>query len=160
MPNGIDLILADHRRVEALFEQALSDRFGGSIGEIIDALTAHDDAEHAALYPLVGVVIGDVAMVERAASAHSEVKKQIDVIKHLEGEPLLAAVQVLQRLVDAGNTVLVIEHNLDVIKTADWIIDLGPEGGAAGGQIVAAGTPEQVAQVEGSHTGAFLRKVL
>jgi excinuclease ABC subunit A len=68
--------------------------------------------------------------------------------------------QVLQRLVDAGNTVLVIEHNLDVIKTADWIIDLGPEGGEAGGQIVAAGTPEQVAQVDGSHTGGFLRKVL
>ena len=66
----------------------------------------------------------------------------------------------LQRLVDAGNTVLVIEHNLDVIKQADWIVDLGPEGGEAGGEVVAAGTPEQVAEVEGSFTGQFLREVL
>src|SRR5438876_1285226 len=67
---------------------------------------------------------------------------------------------VLQRLVDAGNTVLVIEHNLDVIKQADWIVDLGPEGGDEGGELVAAGTPEEVAQVEGSYTGSFLRGVL
>jgi excinuclease ABC subunit A len=68
--------------------------------------------------------------------------------------------EVLQRLVDAGNTVLVIEHNLDVIKQADWIIDLGPEGGEAGGEIVATGTPEDVAEVDESFTGAFLRHVL
>jgi excinuclease ABC subunit A len=67
---------------------------------------------------------------------------------------------VLHRLVDAGNTVIVIEHNLDVIKTADWIIDLGPEGGQAGGYVIAQGTPEQVAQVEASYTGKFLREVL
>ncbi|MFZ6027587.1 MAG: excinuclease ABC subunit UvrA [Chloroflexota bacterium] len=67
---------------------------------------------------------------------------------------------VLHRLTDAGNTVLVIEHNLDVIKTADWILDLGPEGGEKGGHIVAEGTPEQVAQAEGSFTGRFLREVL
>jgi len=67
---------------------------------------------------------------------------------------------VLQRLVDAGNTVLVIEHNLDVIKQADWIVDLGPEGGDAGGELIAAGTPEDVARVEGSYTGSFLRGVL
>ncbi|HZS86884.1 MAG TPA: excinuclease ABC subunit UvrA [Chloroflexota bacterium] len=68
--------------------------------------------------------------------------------------------QVLQRLVDAGNTVVVIEHNLDVIKSADWIIDLGPEGGAGGGEIVAQGTPEQIADDPHSYTGAFLRRVL
>ena len=68
--------------------------------------------------------------------------------------------EVLQRLVDAGNTVLVIEHNLDVIKQADWIIDLGPEGGEAGGEIVAVGTPEDVAEVDESYTGQFLRHVL
>ena len=68
--------------------------------------------------------------------------------------------EVLQRLVDAGNTVVVIEHNLDVIKTADWLIDLGPEGGEGGGEIVAAGTPEHVAGVGGSYTGSFLRDVL
>jgi excinuclease ABC subunit A len=67
---------------------------------------------------------------------------------------------VLSRLVDQGNTVLVIEHNLDVIKTADWIIDLGPEGGSGGGTVVAEGTPEDVAGVEASHTGRFLRDVL
>jgi excinuclease ABC subunit A len=67
---------------------------------------------------------------------------------------------VLQRLVDAGNTVLVIEHNLDVIKQADWIVDLGPEGGEAGGELIATGTPEQVAEVEGSFTGQFLRTAL
>ena len=68
--------------------------------------------------------------------------------------------QVLQRLVDAGNTVVVIEHNLDVIKSADWIVDMGPEGGAGGGQVVVAGTPEQVAAHPGSYTGAYLQGVL
>jgi len=67
---------------------------------------------------------------------------------------------VLQRLVDAGNTILVIEHNLDVIKTADHLIDLGPEGGSRGGEIVATGTPEEVAKVSRSHTGSYLRKYL
>ena len=69
-------------------------------------------------------------------------------------------IEVLQRLVDAGNTVLVIEHNLDVIKTADHIIDLGPEGGDGGGYIVATGTPEEVAQVAESYTGQYLQKYL
>ncbi|HEV8339165.1 MAG TPA: excinuclease ABC subunit UvrA [bacterium] len=68
--------------------------------------------------------------------------------------------QVLHRLVDAGNTVVVIEHNLDVIKTADWIIDLGPEGGELGGEVVAEGTPEEIAGVKRSYTGQFLRRVL
>jgi excinuclease ABC subunit A len=67
---------------------------------------------------------------------------------------------VLQRLVETGNTVLVIEHNLDVIKTADHIIDLGPEGGDAGGMVVATGTPEQIAADPNSHTGRFLAEVL
>jgi excinuclease ABC subunit A len=67
---------------------------------------------------------------------------------------------VLNRLTDQGNTILVIEHNLDVIKTADWLIDLGPEGGDAGGQVVAVGTPEDVADVEASYTGQFLKRVL
>ena len=69
-------------------------------------------------------------------------------------------ISVLQRLTDAGNSVLVIEHNLDVIKVADWIIDLGPEGGDAGGSLVAEGTPEQVAGTDGSYTGAYLRPLL
>ncbi|HXY17148.1 MAG TPA: excinuclease ABC subunit UvrA [Gaiellaceae bacterium] len=68
--------------------------------------------------------------------------------------------EVLQRLVDAGNTVLVIEHNLDVVKQSDWVVDLGPEGGEEGGELIAAGTPEDVAEVEASYTGRFLRHVL
>jgi excinuclease ABC subunit A len=67
---------------------------------------------------------------------------------------------VLQRLVDGGNTVIVIEHNLDVIKTADWVIDLGPDGGSRGGTIVATGTPEQVAMTDDSYTGQYLKKLL
>ena len=66
----------------------------------------------------------------------------------------------LDRLVEGGNTVVVIEHNLDVIKTADWVIDMGPEGGDAGGRVVAEGTPEQVAAVSASYTGRFLAKLL
>jgi excinuclease ABC subunit A len=67
---------------------------------------------------------------------------------------------ILHRLVDTGNTVIVIEHNLDVIRSADHVIDLGPEGGDAGGEIVATGTPEEVARVEASHTGRFLRDLM
>lgn len=69
-------------------------------------------------------------------------------------------IEVLHRLVDNGNSVIVIEHNLDVIKTADWILDLGPEGGDEGGEIIAQGTPEQVATTEGSYTGQYLKKLL
>jgi len=67
---------------------------------------------------------------------------------------------VLHELVESGNTMVVIEHNLEVIKTADWIIDLGPEGGDGGGEIVAAGTPEDVVREKRSYTGAFLKPVL
>jgi excinuclease ABC subunit A len=77
----------------------------------------------------------------------------------LHFEDIRKLLGVLQSLVDKGNSVIVIEHNLDVIKTADWIIDLGPEGGTGGGRIVATGTPEEVALVEGSHTGTFLREI-
>src|SRR5439155_17788775 len=68
--------------------------------------------------------------------------------------------KVLARLVEAGNTVVVIEHNLDVIKSADWVIDLGPEGGAAGGEVLATGTPEDVGEVKASYTGRYLKHVL
>jgi excinuclease ABC subunit A len=67
---------------------------------------------------------------------------------------------VLSRLVDAGNTVVVIEHNLDVIKTADWLIDMGPEGGSRGGTVIAEGTPEELARVQESYTGQFLKEIL
>jgi len=66
----------------------------------------------------------------------------------------------LHRLVERGNTVIVVEHNLEVIKTADWIVDLGPDGGEAGGYLVAAGPPEAIAEAKNSHTGYFLRRLL
>jgi excinuclease ABC subunit A len=78
----------------------------------------------------------------------------------LHFEDIRKLLGVLGRLVDGGNTVIVIEHNLDVIKTADWVIDMGPEGGSRGGTVVATGTPEEVARVEESHTGQFLAKIL
>ena len=78
----------------------------------------------------------------------------------LHFEDIRKLLSVLNRLVEAGNSVLVIEHNLDVIKSADWLIDLGPEGGAGGGQILATGTPEAVARMEASHTGRYLKHVL
>lgn len=78
----------------------------------------------------------------------------------LHTEDIKRLIGVLQRLVDAGNTIVVIEHNLDVIKTADYIVDIGPEGGAQGGMIVASGTPEEVAKVKGSYTGKYLKPLL
>jgi excinuclease ABC subunit A len=78
----------------------------------------------------------------------------------LHFEDVRKLLEVLHELVDAGNTVVVIEHNLDVIKTADWLIDLGPEGGSGGGEIVACGTPEEVGEVKASWTGRYLKPLL
>jgi excinuclease ABC subunit A len=78
----------------------------------------------------------------------------------LHFEDVRRLIGVLERLADQGNTIVVIEHNLDVIKSADRVIDLGPEGGDAGGRVVASGTPEEVAATPGSHTGRFLAEVL
>ena len=78
----------------------------------------------------------------------------------LHFEDIRKLLGVLQSLVDKGNSVLVIEHNLDVIKTADWVVDMGPEGGTRGGTVVATGTPEDIASAAGSHTGMFLKEIL
>ena len=78
----------------------------------------------------------------------------------LHFEDVRKLLEVLQELVEGGNTVIVIEHNLDVVKTADWIIDIGPEGGDGGGEIVAVGTPEDVAREPRSHTGHYLKDML
>jgi hemerythrin superfamily protein len=99
MPSGIDLILADHRAVEALFDEFDRTTQGAVIGQVVGMLTAHDEAEHAALYPLAGQVLGDAALIERAAAAHSAVKQQIDRMKFLEGAPLVEAFGVLRDLV-------------------------------------------------------------
>ena len=76
----------------------------------------------------------------------------------LHVDDVVRLLQIVQKLVDEGNTVVVIEHNLEIIKSADWIIDLGPEGGEKGGEIVATGTPEQVSRVDKSYTGQYLRQ--
>jgi excinuclease ABC subunit A len=78
----------------------------------------------------------------------------------LHYEDVRKLIEIIQKLVEKGNTVLVIEHNLDVIKCADYLIDIGPEGGVQGGKVVAKGTPEEVAQTDGSYTGAYLRPML
>ncbi len=78
----------------------------------------------------------------------------------LHFEDIRKLLGVINGLVDKGNTVIVIEHNLDVIKTSDWVVDMGPEGGSGGGMVVAEGTPEQVSEVEKSYTGQFLLQVL
>jgi excinuclease ABC subunit A len=78
----------------------------------------------------------------------------------LHFEDVRKLLEVLHSLVEQGNTVVVIEHNLDVVKTADWVIDIGPEGGDGGGMIVATGTPEEIAKVEASHTGRYLKPML
>jgi excinuclease ABC subunit A len=78
----------------------------------------------------------------------------------LHVEDIKKLLAILQKLVNGGNTLVVVEHNLDIIKSADWIIDLGPEGGLAGGHIVAEGRPEQVARITASHTGRFLASLL
>ena len=78
----------------------------------------------------------------------------------LHFEDVRVLMEVLDKLVKRGNTVLIIEHNMDVIKNSDWIIDLGPEGGDEGGKIVASGTPQQIAKAPGSYTGKYLKKII
>lgn len=100
MPDGIDLILADHERVNDLFARFDETADGSVVGVILDQLTAHDQAEHAALYPLVGHVLGDTDMVERSALAHSAVQRVMDQLRSLEGAALVEAVGRLRRLVE------------------------------------------------------------
>ena len=100
MPNGIDLILEDHATVNELFTKFDETGDATLIGQVIDSLKTHDDAEQAALYPFTGNLLGDADMIERSAQAHSAVKKQIDLIATLEGGPLVDAFAELRRLVD------------------------------------------------------------
>lgn len=99
MPNGIDLILTDHRNVEALFARFDDTADGTVIGQVVCELKAHDEAEQAALYPMVGKILGDANMVSRSSVAHSAVKKQIDTLTTLEGTPLVEAFKALRKIV-------------------------------------------------------------
>ena len=108
---------------------------------------------------------GEAQRVKLASELHKRSNgKNIYVLDEpttgLHFEDIRKLLLVLQGLVDKGNTVIVIEHNLDVIKSADWVVDLGPGGGSFGGQVVAKGTPEDVAKVAGSYTGQYLRGAL
>ena len=98
--------------------------------------------------------------IARAIVGRPEILLWDEPTTGLHFEDIRMLLDVLQRLVKRGNTVLVIEHNLDVIKTADWIVDLGPEGGDDGGLVLAVGTPEEIATVKASYTGSFLNKIL
>jgi excinuclease ABC subunit A len=159
---------------------------GKSIAQVLDTpvsealeLFAHNRPLANILRTLVDVGLGYLALgqpattlsggeAQRVKLARELAKRDTGRTLYLLDEPTTGLhfadvkklLEVLGRLVAGGNTVVVIEHNLDVVKTADWVIDLGPEGGARGGQVVAAGTPEEVAQVAGSYTGQFLGKLL
>jgi hypothetical protein len=100
MPNGIDLILADHQLVASLFDAFEATGDASHIGQVIDQLAGHDDAEHAALYPLAALVIDDAAVLDRSLVAHAAVKRQIDHLKAQEGPPFTDAVAVLRALVE------------------------------------------------------------
>jgi excinuclease ABC subunit A len=159
---------------------------GRAINEVLD-MTAAEAAEFFSAVPalsrklqtLIDVGLGYVRLGQSATTLSGgeaqRVKLSLELSKRDTGKTLYLLdepttglhfhdiqllLNVLQRLRDAGNTVVVIEHNLDVVKTADWVIDLGPEGGGGGGRIVAAGTPEQIAAAPESHTGRYLKEVL
>ena len=100
MPDGIDLILADHQVVAAAFDAFEATHDATLAGQIIDQLTAHDDAEHAALYPLAVLLLDDVALLDASIAAHTAVKRQIDHLRAQEGAPFVDAVAVLRALVD------------------------------------------------------------
>jgi len=159
---------------------------GKTIADVLDTpieealeLFAHHKQLARILQTLVDVGLGYVALgqpattlsggeAQRVKLARELSKQQTGRTLYLLDEPTTGLhfhdvrklLDVLGRLVESGNTVMVIEHNLDVIKTADWLIDLGPEGGDRGGEIIAVGTPEDVARVPSSYTGQFLAEML
>ena len=100
MPNGIDLILADHELVASLFDEFGRTGDATLVGQIIDQLAGHDDAEHGALYPLAAIVLDDSDLLDRSLAAHAAVKQQIDHVKTQEGPPFIDAVAVLRALVE------------------------------------------------------------
>jgi excinuclease ABC subunit A len=159
-------------------ERSIADVLAMSIGDAVEFFENHESIRRV-LATLVDVGLGYLTLGQPSTTLSGGEAQRIKLATELSrggaghtlyildepttglhSDDIRRLLVVLNRLVDQNNTVLVIEHNLDVIKTADWVIDLGPEGGADGGRIVTAGTPEDVAQCEASHTGQFLRRVL
>src|SRR3954469_12055995 len=159
-------------------EKSIADVLAMSIGDAVDFFENHESIRRV-LATLVDVGLGYLTLGQPSTTLSGGEAQRTKLATELSrggtghtlyildepttglhSDDIRRLLVVLNRLVDQNNTVLVIEHNLDVIKTADWLIDLGPEGGAGGGRIVTAGTPEDVAQCEASHTGQFLRNVL
>ncbi|MBM4193869.1 MAG: excinuclease ABC subunit UvrA [Gemmatimonadetes bacterium] len=180
-------VTCDTCRGKRYNRETLDVRFRGlSVSDVLD-LTVEDAIETFANQPRIadrlrvldGVGLGYIHLGQSATTLSGgeaqRVKLATELAKRDTGrtlyildepttglhfEDVRVLLDVLHRLVDRGNTVLVIEHNLDVIKTADWVIDLGPDGGTRGGEIVAAGSPEDVAKAKGSHTGSYLKSAL
>jgi excinuclease ABC subunit A len=159
-------------------ERSIADVLAMSIGEAVEFFENHESIRRV-LATLADVGLGYVTLGQPSTTLSGGEAQRIKLATELSrsgaghtlyildepttglhSDDIRRLLVVLNRLVDQNNTVLVIEHNLDVIKTADWVIDLGPEGGAGGGRILVAGTPEEVARCEASHTGQFLRDVL
>jgi len=159
-------------------ERSIAEALAMSIREAA-AFFANHESIHRVLTTLVDVGLGYVTLGQPSTTLSGGEAQRIKLATELarpsagqtlyildepttglHSDDIRRLLVVLSRLVDQNNSMLVIEHNLDVIKTADWVIDLGPEGGAGGGRIVAAGTPEEIAACEASHTGQFLRAVL
>jgi excinuclease ABC subunit A len=159
---------------------SIADVLGWSVDEAIRRFR-HQPRLGAALWQLQQVGLGYLRLGQPATTLSGGEAQRLKIARELHGanrkggrklylldEPttglhqddVRTLISVLDRLVDAGHTVMVIEHHLDVIKRADWVIDLGPEAGVAGGEVVAQGTPEQIAAVSASHTGRYLAEVL
>ena len=168
-------------------EETLSVRYKGrSIAEVLD-MTINEASEFFDAVPKLNRILGTLKAVgmgyvhlgQSATTLSGGEAQRVKLASELARKPrghtlyvldepttglhfqdIQQLLAVLHRLRDHGNTVIIIEHNLDVVKTADWVVDLGPEGGSGGGKIIATGTPEQVAATEGSHTGEYLKPIL
>ncbi len=153
---------ADARRTEAARRDEDESDDLGSIDGADDDLDAHEGAPRRGPVASSSKDKFSASLAARMATAGTGNTLYIldEPTTGLHFEDIRKLVGVLQRLADQGNTLVVIEHNLDVIKCADWLIDLGPEGGEGGGRVIAKGTPEQVAKVDASHTGQYLRRML